>query len=114
MGSNVSKQKTYVGHGSTPENACKNIEAIIINSNNTADKTDNADDKKKPKKKYSSVIVTLGPEDLTPIIKSPRANVVDRLALATIDGKEYNVTITKNDSTQAVITSLQYVATIKV
>jgi hypothetical protein len=68
--------QSYAGTGSRPEDACENLEQILIS-------------------KFKSAIVTIGPENLTPMVASPRANAVHRVCLANINGKQYNVKITK-------------------
>lgn len=85
MGNSLLRKKElqiYTGLGSCPEGACKDLEQIIILTD-----------------VYKSVIITLGPEDLTHLIASPRSGAVNRLCLAALDGKQYDVRITKENKT---------------
>ena len=77
--------------GETPEQACKNLEENLI-------------------KISRSAIVTIGPENLAPMIASPRANAVNRVCLATINGKQYNVKISKENSPEG---KVEYTATVR-
>jgi hypothetical protein len=81
----------YSAVGETPEEACKNLEEILI-------------------KVTRSAIVTLGPENLAPMIASPRPSTVNRVCLATINGKQCSVKITKEPKSDG---KLQYAATVR-
>jgi len=94
MGNTLLKKKqleSYSGVGDNPENACKNLEEILI-------------------KVTRSAIVTLGPENLAPMIASPRANAVNRVCLATINGKQHSVKITKQNKLDGTV---EYTATVR-
>ena len=71
------KSKTFAGYSNTPENAIKALEYDL-------------------QKKYPSAFVSLTAPDIKVIALSPRS--VNRIALARIEGKDYQVLFEKDEN----------------
>lgn len=82
MGCLGSKAIVLTCFGDSPETACKNLENYVIEYYQSL-------------KVNQSVIITIAGDTIKPLIMSPRSSAVNRIAIATINSKNYNIKLTK-------------------